>query len=102
MRAPLRFSPMPLDALDEPFDHDDSIFELKYDGFRALAYIEAGACRLVSRKRTQYKSFPQLPNSDRVFSFSQKRLLRAFFACTRQHMCGLRPPRGEALRITFK
>lgn len=35
-------------------------FLIKYDGFRALAYIEAGACRLVSRKRTQYRSFPQL------------------------------------------
>jgi ATP dependent DNA ligase domain len=58
-----QFDPMPLASLHAPFDHPDWIFELKYDGFRALAYIEAGACRLVSRKRTQYKIFPQLSES---------------------------------------
>src|SRR5215469_15349130 len=42
MSASLRFAPMPLGVLDEPFDHDDSIFELKYDGFRALAHVDSG------------------------------------------------------------
>jgi ATP-dependent DNA ligase len=42
----------------EPFDHPDFIYEVKYDGFRALAYIEGGYCRLVSRKAHVYKSFP--------------------------------------------
>jgi hypothetical protein len=36
------------------------IFELKYDGFRALGYIDSGQCWLVSRRGTAYKSFPQL------------------------------------------
>jgi ATP-dependent DNA ligase len=36
------------------------IFEPKLDGFRALAYIEAGECRLVSRKKHVYKSFQSL------------------------------------------
>jgi ATP-dependent DNA ligase len=40
-----------------PFDHDDFVFELKHDGFRALAYIEDGSCRLISRKQIQYRSF---------------------------------------------
>jgi bifunctional non-homologous end joining protein LigD len=31
--------------------------------FRALAYIEGGACRLVSGKGTRYKSFPELSAS---------------------------------------
>jgi len=44
----------------EPFDHPDFIYEVKYDGFRALAHIEAGSCRLVSRKAHVYKSFPGL------------------------------------------
>jgi bifunctional non-homologous end joining protein LigD len=43
-----------------PFDHADFAFELKHDGFRAVAYIEAGACHLVSRKSITYKSFPAL------------------------------------------
>jgi bifunctional non-homologous end joining protein LigD len=41
-------------------DHHDSIFELKYDGFRALGYVDSGQCWLVSRRGWAYKSFPQL------------------------------------------
>jgi ATP-dependent DNA ligase len=33
----------------KPFDSDDYLFELKIDGYRSLAFIEAGECRLVSR-----------------------------------------------------
>jgi ATP-dependent DNA ligase len=42
--------PMPLAQLREPFDHPDWTFEVKYDGFRALAYLEGGVVRLVSGK----------------------------------------------------
>jgi bifunctional non-homologous end joining protein LigD len=44
----------------EPFDDADWIFELKHDGFRSLAYLENGHCRLVSRRRNTYKSFEVL------------------------------------------
>jgi len=54
---------MPLAARREPFDHPDWIYEVKYDGFRALAFIESGSCRLVSRKAHVYKSFPGLCSS---------------------------------------
>jgi ATP-dependent DNA ligase len=37
---------MPLARLATPFDHPDFIFEPKMDGFRAVAYVEGGACRL--------------------------------------------------------
>lgn len=43
-----------------PFDHDDWLFEIKHDGFRALAYIENGACKLVSRNDNDYKRFADL------------------------------------------
>ena len=43
-----------------PFDHVDWFFELKHDGFRALAYIENGTCKLISRKQIVYKSFTTL------------------------------------------
>ena len=33
---------------------------MKYDGFRALAYIQGGHCELVSRKGHVYKSFASL------------------------------------------
>jgi bifunctional non-homologous end joining protein LigD len=51
---------MPLARLHAAFDHPDWIFELKYDGWRALAYIGGGRCRLVSRKGNTLKSFPEL------------------------------------------
>lgn len=51
---------MPLAELRAPFDHPDWLFEVKYDGFRALAYLELGTVRLVSRKGKVYKSFPAL------------------------------------------
>jgi len=42
-----------------PFDHPDWVFELKHDGFRALALIDGGF-QLVSRKNNVYKSFGPL------------------------------------------
>jgi ATP-dependent DNA ligase len=36
------------------------IFEPKLDGFRAVAYVDKGASRLVSPNQNLYKSFPAL------------------------------------------
>ena len=52
---------MPLGRIPEPFDHSDWLFEIKYDGFRALAYVD-DACSLVSRKAHTFK-FPELAAS---------------------------------------
>jgi bifunctional non-homologous end joining protein LigD len=51
---------MPLARFDTPFEHPDWIFEPKLDGFRAVAYVEDGACRLVSRNRNAFKTFETL------------------------------------------
>jgi len=51
---------MRLTRRPEAFDHPDWIFELKLDGFRSLAYIEAGECRLVSRNGNTFASFRDL------------------------------------------
>jgi len=51
---------MALARLPEPFDHSDWVFEPKLDGFRALAHITAGQCKLVSRNRNAFKTFPIL------------------------------------------
>jgi bifunctional non-homologous end joining protein LigD len=58
-RSPASHPSSPL-RVREPFDHPESIFEPKLDGFRALAYIENGLCRLVSRRGHVYKAFPNL------------------------------------------
>lgn len=41
----------------DAFDHPDYLFELKQDGFRALAYVDHDGVRLVSRRAHTYKSF---------------------------------------------
>ena len=44
------FQPMPLSRRAAPFDHPEWVFEVKHDGFRAIAYVQAGHCQLVSRR----------------------------------------------------
>jgi len=39
---------------------DEFIYELKIDGFRALAYIENGQCDLVSRNGNTFRNFKHL------------------------------------------
>jgi bifunctional non-homologous end joining protein LigD len=55
--------PLPVIATPRPFDGAEWLFELKYDGFRALAYIEQGRCRLVSRNGHEFSSFGSLASS---------------------------------------
>jgi ATP-dependent DNA ligase len=59
----LRFQPMPLLKRAAPFDNADWIFELKYDGFRALAMIEHGRTQLLSRNGHPFNSFSALAES---------------------------------------
>ena len=51
---------MRLTRVRKPFDGPDWIFEVKHDGFRALAYLEHGACRLFSRNGHEFKGFRPL------------------------------------------
>jgi len=55
-----RITPIAPTRIQAPFDDPDFVWELKHDGFRAMAYIEDGACHLISRKNIVYKSFAGL------------------------------------------
>lgn len=57
------FQPISLDRAPAAFSHPDWIFEIKWDGFRSLAYIERGKCRLISRNGNEFKSFRLLKES---------------------------------------
>ena len=46
-----------------PFDHEDWFYEIKYDGFRGLAYVQDGTCQLVSRNDFDYSRFKDLMKS---------------------------------------
>ena len=54
-----KMTPMRLTQQATPFDHPEWLFEVKFDGFRALAYID-GQCELVSRNGITYKRFQRL------------------------------------------
>jgi bifunctional non-homologous end joining protein LigD len=55
-----QMDPAKLTLMRQPFDHPDFLFELKHDGFRALAYVSDGHCQLVSSQRNSYKRFGEL------------------------------------------
>ena len=54
---------MPLLKRAAPFDDPDLIYELKMDGFRALAVIEKGRAQLISRNGHPFASFSALAES---------------------------------------
>jgi bifunctional non-homologous end joining protein LigD len=54
------FTPMSLVRARQPFDHPDWIFELKYDGYRAIAFVNGGGTKLVSRRGLEYRRFEDL------------------------------------------
>lgn len=58
-----KMRPMRLSRRPEPFDSDQFIYELKIDGFRALAHIHAGQGELVSRNGNTFRGFAELATS---------------------------------------
>jgi bifunctional non-homologous end joining protein LigD len=75
------FEPMPLERARGPFTHADWLFEIKWDGFRALAYIENGRCKLVSRNGNEFKSFPALNVGLPIECRAQKAVLDGEIVC---------------------
>src|SRR5215212_364499 len=53
-------SPTPLVQQREPFDDPNWLYEIKHDGFRALAVIEHGHCRFFSRKKHRLTGYQEL------------------------------------------
>jgi bifunctional non-homologous end joining protein LigD len=52
--------PMLATLVDESFDDEDWLFEIKWDGYRAVAYLEDGEVRLVSRNQNRFTDYPEL------------------------------------------
>ncbi len=51
---PHKIKPMLAGTADEPFDREEWLFEIKYDGYRAIAEIESGKVKLYSRNQLAY------------------------------------------------
>ena len=63
VRAPLPtiIRPMLATTITQPFDGPDWLFEIKWDGYRAVAFIEGGELRLVSRNQNDLtRQYPEL------------------------------------------
>jgi len=96
---------MPLASSRAPFSHSDWIFELKWDGFRSLAYIDHGRCRLVSRNGNDFKSFPKLSESLASALASRSVVLDGEIVCLdrkgKPQFRDLLHRRGEPLFVAF-
>jgi bifunctional non-homologous end joining protein LigD len=58
---PTTIHPMLATSVDEPFDGAEWLFEIKWDGYRAIAFIADGKWRLVSRNQNELtERFPEL------------------------------------------
>lgn len=80
MPAP-SFSPLPLSRRGEPFSHPDWLFEVKYDGFRALAHLDPSGVRLVSRNGNRFASFTDLCASLEFFLKAKNAVLDGEIVC---------------------
>jgi bifunctional non-homologous end joining protein LigD len=62
---PTIIHPMLATPVNQPFDGDDWLFEIKWDGYRAIAFLENGKARLVSRNQNdltpRYPELKDLP-----------------------------------------
>jgi bifunctional non-homologous end joining protein LigD len=63
---PTAIHPMLATSVDDPFDNPEWLFEIKWDGYRAIAFIAKGKLRLVSRNQNdltaQYSELQTVPS----------------------------------------
>jgi len=49
------------ESIEKPFDDKEWLFEIKWDGYRAIAFVEGGKVRLVSRNQNELTGrYPEL------------------------------------------
>ena len=63
---PTVIHPMLATLVEDPFDNPHWLFEIKWDGYRSVAFLDGGKARLVSRNQndmtSQYPELRDLPN----------------------------------------
>ena len=58
---PAKIHPMLAESVEKPFDGEEWLFEIKWDGYRAIAFVEGGKVRLVSRNQNDLTPrYPEL------------------------------------------
>lgn len=54
VKFPSSLSPMLATLVDKPFDSDEWLFEIKWDGYRAVAYLNKGKVQIASRNNKPF------------------------------------------------
>jgi len=58
---PTSISPMLAESTEKPFDSPEWLFEIKWDGYRAVAFIQNDSVRLISRNQNELTArYPEL------------------------------------------
>ena len=58
---PTAVHPMLATSVEKPFDDPEWLFEIKWDGYRAVSFLQDGKVRLVSRNQNELtREFPEL------------------------------------------
>jgi bifunctional non-homologous end joining protein LigD len=55
-KMPMAIKPMLATLTDKPFDNNDWIYEIKWDGYRAISYLSNGKANLLSRKLISFNT----------------------------------------------
>jgi len=64
---PTAIHPMLATSIEKPFDDPEWLFEIKWDGYRAVSFIQDGKVRLVSRNQNDLTGeFPELRDLSRL------------------------------------
>jgi len=61
-KAPKSIKPMKATLVDEPFDSPDWVFEVKWDGYRAIASIDKDEVELISRNNLPFDKYYPINN----------------------------------------
>ena len=97
--------PLPLVRQRKPFSHSEWIFEIKYDGFRALACLDSSGVRLISRNANRFSTFDPLCQSIAFFLSVKTAVLDGEIVCLDERGCSqfnkLLSRRGEPTFCAF-
>ena len=89
------------ESITEPFDSPDWLFEIKWDGYRAVAFFENGKVRLVSRNQNELTArYPELKDMAGFVKAKTDKLGRnkLFYCCN----CLFLTSRTRALALLFQ
>jgi bifunctional non-homologous end joining protein LigD len=103
---PSAIHPMLAAIAEEPFDDPNWLFEIKWDGYRVVAFIENGSVRLVSRNQNdlgprypELRALPKLVSANSAILDGEVVVLdeqgRSSFSLMQQRT-GMRGPRRQA------